>query len=215
MKQVDKIRFDKVGFLDGDGNEVSGWLALIDTQEKLEDYLALQSYENAQIWFDIKSSPEDKDGHCPTTKASVYKTLLMIKAEKEGKKQINLVDGIKHIAYLSMDTKVKIFLKDGEVYVGQNGSCRDTHLRDDGRLDEFVFDTCYNEDFIFPSISKNDVKIKKWQGGNHFYITINGITTNLKGKEKWNTIEAVEKAKKILLKQNRFKDSKLKNGLII
>jgi len=209
MKQKDKIRFDRVGFLDADGEEVSGWLALIDTEEKLRRYCQYKASENAQIWFDIKNSPEDKAGHCRTRKASIYKDLLAAKIEKSGKKSMNMVDALMEIAKMNCGTHIKIFLMDGAVYANQAGGCRDTHLRDDGRCDEYIFETCYNSDFIFPSMSESNIQVVKWPGGNHFYITIDGKTTDVDGVEKWNTVKGVEEAKKTLLERNRFKGSKI------
>lgn len=207
MKQSDKFQFDRVGFINGDGEEVSCWLVKIDTEAKLERFLEIQAYEDAQIWFDIKQSPEDKMGHCKTRKASVIKDLLCSKAEKEGKNYIGLTDAMKEIGKLTSSTKIKLFIEYGELYVNQKGGCRDCHLRDDGRLDEFVFETCYNEDLIYPSCSLADIEITKWPYGQHFYITVNGTTMEVDGKEKWNTVEAAEEAKETLIKRNRFKDS--------
>lgn len=207
MNKADKIRFDRVGWLNDDGTETSCWLARIDTQKKFKMYLDVQSNEDMQIWFDIKNSPEDKMGHCRTRKASTVKNLLNLRMEKEGKRSINIVDGMAEIAKLTIGGKAKLFIQDGEIYVNIKGGYRDTHLRDDGRLDEFIFETCYNEDLIYPSMSSTDVEATKWFGGNHFYITVNGATTDVDGKEKWNTIEAAEEAKETIIKRNRFKDS--------
>ena len=130
------------------------------------------------------------------------------KIEKSGKKSMSMVDALAEIARMNCGTHIKIFFMDGAVYANQNGGCRNVQLRADGRLDEFIFETCYNTDFIFPSMSESDIKVIRWPGGNHFYITIDGKTTDVDGKEKWNTAGGAEEAKRTLLERNRFKGNK-------
>ena len=197
----EKIRFDRVGFYDADGKEQSSWLALIDTVEKLETYLKTQAIQNAFLWFDIRSSNMDLMGHCRSQKASQFKTLLGMEVEKGNR---SLAGQVGFIAKVTTSTKVKIFSMYGSVYIGENGGCRDTKLRDDGRLDEHIFESCCNKDYVFPTVSEIDVDILRWQGGNHFYITVNGITQSIDGKEKYKTIGDAEDAKDLFLRENRF-----------
>ena len=40
----------------------------------------------------------------------------------------------------------------------------------------------------------------------HFYLSVNGKTASIGGKEKWNTVMAVEEAKKKDLKSFRYEN---------
>lgn len=207
------FKFHKVGFLDADGIEKSCWLAKIETKEQMDIYYQFMAGKNAQCWFDIAASP-DKPGHCRTQYASVWKTILNIQMEKTGRKKMSMVEAVNFIEVNSTKTAIKIFLNEGSVYVNKNGGCRDTRLRKDGRLDEFIFDTCTNKEFLFPSISKNDVKVERWAQGKHFYILVDGEHIIVNGQEKFKTIIAAEDAKKEFLKQNRFKTEYLPNKIL-
>lgn len=212
-KTSQPFKFHKVGFYDGDGNEVSGWLAKIETKEQLDIWYRYMAGVNAEAWFDIKHSPQYKAGHCRTTYASLWKTILDIEMVKTGREKMSMVECVNFIELNSTKITISIFNREGSVYVNTNGGCRDTRLRNDGRLDEHIFDRCTNKDFLFPSMSKKDVEIKRWAMGKHFYIVANGKTVQINGKDKFNTIEAAEAAKKEYLKNNRFKMEYLPNTL--
>jgi len=198
------FEFHRVGWINQAEEEVSGWLALITTKEQLDDFLNTTAYELANVWLDIKKSP-DKQGHCRTRKANIMKLLLNLKMEKEEKQQLPMVECISFMERIATCTVINIFCNDGEVYVGRNGACRPTHLRDDGRLDEEIFERCTNKDFVFPCMSENDVTIDRWAGGPHFYIQVNGKNVEIDGEVKYNTIERAEEVRKNFIKQNRFK----------
>lgn len=70
--------------------------------------------------------------------------------------------------------------------------------------DEEIFETYVSDKFIFPVISDHQVSIKKWCGGNHFYLMVDGGSVEFKGKIKYNTIETAEEAKKQYLRKYRF-----------
>lgn len=200
------FEFHRLGWTNGDHEEVSGWLCLIDTHEKLLAVLEHKTYEIAADWMDIKDSPEDKEGHTRTRQEGAYKQLLIMHMEKLGKSKMSMVECISFIENMATKTIIQIFNTDGEVYWNAAGGCRDTHLRDDHRgVDEEIFEKCQNKDLVFPCMSTNEVKIKRWPYGQHFYISLNGITVAIDGVQKYNTIGAAEDAKKKFLKNNRFK----------
>jgi hypothetical protein len=101
----------------------------------------------------------------------------------------------------------KIFQQDGEVYVSATGSCRDTHLRYDGRLDEHIFETCTNKDSVFPTLSTHNVRIHHWDGAKHFYIAVDGNIIEINGQTRYNTVERAQEVMKQFIKDNRFKDN--------
>jgi len=198
--------FHRVGWINQQDEEVSGWLCLIETKDQLLAYFQYLSQDIVNIWLDIKDSPEYKEGHCRTTRANVMKYLLNIKMEKEGKHQITMPNAINYIELISTKTIIDIFTQNGSVYVNSAGGCRITHLRNDHKgIDEEIFETCKNKDFVFPTMSEKDIKITRWFGGPHFYITVKGKTVEINGVSKWNTIQAAEEDRAKYLKRNKFR----------
>jgi len=192
--------FHRVGWFNGE-EEKSGWLCLIETHEQLEAYIKHRSWDIAAAWIDIK-----EQGHCVTRLGECMKLLLQIKMEKEGVKSLGLVDAVNYMENTLNKTVIEIFIEEGEVYVNPAGGCRLTHLRDDHRgVDEEIFETCKNKDIVFPKLAENVVKVSKWFGGKHYYISVNGKNTDVDGVSKWSTVEAAEEARDKFLKQNRFK----------
>lgn len=197
--------FHRVGWIDGDKEEISGWLCLIETEEQLQTYLEWKAGLIAGAWVDIKDSPEDKSGHCRTTLANAMKTMLQIKMEKEGKTRLSLVEAVNYMERTLTKTPIDIFLNDGSVYINSAGGCRTTHLRNDHKgADEVLFETCTRKDFVFPTGALQTVKISKWFGGPHFYISVDGRNVEMNGVSKWNTVEAAEQAMKKYIKRNKI-----------
>lgn len=202
------FKFHRLGFIDADNKEQSCWLGLIETSEQLEAYLQYMASIIAQIWIDIKDSPDYKEGHCRTTQADVAKQLLTLKMEKENRKQIPLVEGITYLEQMFTKTAIDIFVEDGSVYVNSKGGCRDTSIRNDGRIAEEIFETCVNKDFVFPTLGSDVIKITNWPGCPHFYISVNGKNVEVDGVQKWKTVTGAEEAKAKYLKRNRYRGIK-------
>lgn len=199
--------FHRVGWIDADGQEQSGWNCLIETKEQLLAYLDWFSHDIAQCWIDIKDSPDNKEGHCRTTRADVMKQLLNIKMEKENRTQIGLVEAITYIEGTLTKTAINIFVTEGSVYVNAKGGCRPVDLSQDGRgFDEKIFEIHQTMDLVFPTAENRpfeEVKITHWPMNPHFYLSVNGRTVTVDGVTKWNTVEAAEEAMKLFLKRNK------------
>lgn len=199
--------FHRIGW--ENDSEHSGWWLYIDTFEQLLGYLKYSAHEMAQVWIDIKNSPEDKSGHCRTRKASIMKEILAIKTEQEGRTKIPMIEAVNFIEQEFTGLKVKILEDEGAVYISSGGGCHGPHLRNDHKgVDEHIYDVHENKDLIFPSMTKDIVTITQWPMSPHFYLSVNGRHTDVDGVEKWNTIEAAEEAKEICLKRLKKKKSK-------
>ncbi len=189
------------------GNKVaSGWMCLISSEEELKAHLEYMGRRVWKNWIDIKDSPEDKDGHCKTNEASVYKGLLFSHIDLEGKdttahfrgenkkhkaKTMSMPDCISYLSKISTQSAINIFLQNEEVYVSKNGACRpSTKIYDY----ESILERQKSKSYIYPTISKDEFDIKKWQGGNHFYILQNGTSIAIDKQFKWNTVGAAQDA---------------------
>ncbi|GAG11521.1 unnamed protein product [marine sediment metagenome] len=202
------FKFHRIGFIDGGGKEVSSWLALIQTEEQMKAYLLYHGRDLAEIYMKIKDSPENKSGHTGNQRANVYKDLLAMKMERENKTSMPLVEAINYLSDITTKTMISIFMDEGSVYVNAKGGCRDTSIRNDGKITEEVFETCVNKDFVFPTLGNDVIKITNWPGCPHFYISVNGKNVEVDGVQKWKTIQGAEEAKTKYLRRNRYKGVK-------
>lgn len=208
MKQKTKTRFTfhRIGWINQNNEIISGWWGSIETEEQLDAYLLYIARDIAQIWLDIKDSPDYKEGHCRTTRADVYKYLLNMKIEREGRKQIPMPEAVNYIEQEATKTTINIFVEEGSVYVNSKGGCRTVHLRDDhSGVDEEIFETCVNKDFVFPTLGEDAIKITNWPLCPHFYLFVNGKNVEVDGVQKWKTIQGAEEAKAKYLRRNRYR----------
>lgn len=199
--------FHRIGWKDDP--EHSGWWLYIDTEEQLKAYFQYNAHDLAQVWFDIKDSPNYKEGHCRTSKANAMKAILNLKMEKEGKSQMSMVDCVNWMENEFNNLKVRIFLEEGAVYINSAGGCHSPHLRNDHKgVDEHIYEVHENEDLIFPVKDDVHVVITQWPMCPHYYLSVNGKHVEVDGIGKWNTIEGAESAKEVLIKRLRRKKKK-------
>lgn len=206
-KTKEMFTFHRVGWINQVEEEVSGWLCLIETKEQLDTYLQYLAHDTAQVWCDIKDSPENKEGHCRTTRANAFKTILTIEMEKRGLKQMPMVQAVTFLEQAATKTVINIFYDEGSVYANSAGGCRTTHLRNDHRgVDEKIFEIHKRKDFVFPTDKSpfEDVKITRWPGSPHFYLSVNGKNIEVDGVQKWNTVTAAEEAMESYLNRNKW-----------
>lgn len=188
MMKKTKFKFHKIG-----NNVASGWYCLIDSIEVLTVHIEHMGRRVAQNWILIKDSPEDKDGHCGTQEAGMYKTLLRLEMAKNNVDKMSMMDSLDFMTKLSLSSLMNIFQENGEVYVAQNGSCRpSTRLLDC----EEILEKVISENYVYPTRSKDEFDIKQWVGGRHYYVMENGKSIEIDGKIKWNTCNAAEEALK-------------------
>lgn len=200
-----EFTFHRVGFIDADDKEQSCWLLLIDTKEKLAEWHKDRAYQLANMYlFDIAGA---REGHCRTSQANAFQQILNLYILNSGRKRISMPEAVNYIEQVATKTIFNLFLQDGEVYVSANGACRDTHLRNDGKLDEYIFETCTNKDSVFPTLSTDDVRIQHWDGAKHFYIAVNGNIIEIDGKTQYKTIERAQEVMDEYIKRNRFKNN--------
>lgn len=180
------FKFHKIG-----NNTSQGWLCLIDSDKGMQAYLDYMARRVLMNWRYIKASPENKEGHCATSEAGAYKTLLIVEMAKKGVEQMSFADSIEFLTKIATKSTIDIFHRNGEVYISQIGACRpSTDLLDC----EKIIDKTVRKDFIFPVRSKKDYKITKWPGGNHFYILENDNSIEIDGVSKWNTVGLAQQA---------------------
>lgn len=96
------------------------------------------------------------------------------------------------------DGKVKTLKKYGGIYLRTNGSYMPIS---EGYK---TIETIENEKITYPQnkYTEKDIRIKRWDGGKHYYAKIKDIdVVNEYGEQKWNTVEYAELWAKRFLKK--------------
>lgn len=207
------FKFHRIGWINEAGEEISGWLCLIETKEQLLGWQRWSARDIAQVWIDIKDAPKNKLGHCRTTRANVIQQLLTMKMEKENKSQIGVVEGVNYIEHILTKTAINIFIQDGSVYVNPKGGCKTVDLRNDHKgVDEVIFETYVSEDLVFPTPKEeiDEVKITNWPFCPHFYLSVNGKNIEVDGVAKWKTVKGAEDAKRKFERRRKAAKKRMK-----
>ena len=78
------------------------------------------------------------------------------------------------------DTKSRMIEESGGVYLtdGPSYMSFSEHLT--------VVDTLVKENISFPHYSEEDIIVKRWQGGVHYYAQVGGLDVVIDGKQNWN-----------------------------
>lgn len=64
---------------------------------------------------------------------------------------------------------------------------------------------CHKKDFVFPILKKEDIKIKQWDGGQHYYAYIGNFQIRDGNTLKWDTREEAEAVVEEYFTKNRMR----------
>lgn len=180
--------------------ESKGWWLKLDTPEKLLDYMSLTKDSRMTGALDLYWKLY-KRGHENDAKKSVLEVLdsmtqeerfaLMIKnmkdynlmygaimqAEKingtifEGFRSLNIEMGVKELNDIR---------RDGQTYINPVGG---------STFDIQYTQWCRRNELVFPNYTESDIRIKQFDGGNHYYAYIGDMQLRDGENIKWNTYE--------------------------
>lgn len=77
--------------------------------------------------------------------------------------------------------KMKAILNHGHILLRENGSYS-VHSAEDEEVESMLSET-----LIYPHYTIDDIRVKQWQGGNHWYAHIGNLSVTMNGESKWNT----------------------------
>jgi len=150
-------QFERMGFINANDEIRDCWYLLIDSDQVLKDWLELNAYKVLDIWNEIKESPAYQAGHCRTEAGNAFKVLLILRAEREAKRNISFVEGINYIEELTSKTVINLYHKFGEVCVNRNGGCRHRILGEGEQLFELV----RKDELVFPQSKQLKVNVSQ------------------------------------------------------
>lgn len=168
------------------------WALFIEDIKDLFHYFEQSSPKMIQAYFDIKK--RSYSGHYTSNEERAIGALF----DYNDSNRKTFVDDIIHISDKIQGTKIKHVLKGEKLLV----NCSGIGFIPYNKKYHTIIEIVKRKDYNFPThtLTKEDIEIKKWEGGKHYYVKIG----NHQLEGKFNTIKyAEEQANKFFKKLQR------------
>ena len=174
------------------------WMLVIESVEQLLHYHeSVMTTQIPNAWENLIAVQEGK-AHLNSTMSMLIN--FQAEATEPGKSLIELTTIASNKIF---NAKYDAIVNSGKIYVNKNGGFF-PHSEDVTVLDEIILE---DERLIFPQYSEKDIRIKKWDGGKHYYAFVGDFEVEMHGLKKWNTEQkAMDMAKAFLyrMKNKQF-----------
>ncbi len=174
-------------FVFGDG----GWWLKITDVKQLTEYHKItdaQRYEGAIRMYKDGKRPENMSTEeriramMAGNRDFMYMQAAIMQAQNvEG----TILDGFRCLNMEIGMKELRNIREDGAVYINRVGGSTFS-------VDYTQF--CRRKELIFPDFKKEDIRVKKFEGGRHWYAYIGEMQVRNNGELKWNTQEAAREA---------------------
>ena len=174
------------------------WLLVIESVEDLIMYHDNTMLAQIQPAWDNLLKTHKGKAHI----ATVLGRLINIQAEIEGGKK-SLIELTSIVSGKVFAAKASALMNFKKIYINKTGGFF-PHSEDVIVLDEMIIE---DKRLIFPQYTENDIRIKKWDGGKHYYAFVGDFEVEMHGERKWNTEQrAMDMAKAFLyrMKNKQF-----------
>ena len=165
------------------GTSNQGWWLKITDADQLIDYIEHTDFHADQILSNYLNGKEFNDfseNHCLYPEYYNLTKAVVMFAQSNN---LNIFDGMRlfrqELAFTQMDC-VKRY---GGIYVNRVGGYHP--LSDTDKEYAFV----RRKHLVFPSFKLNEIRIKRFEGGNHYYAYIDDMQVKDGQTIKWNTYE--------------------------
>ncbi|ENZ28695.1 hypothetical protein [Enterocloster clostridioformis] len=180
--------------------ESQGWWLKLDTPEKLLDYMSQTKDSRMTGALDLYLELY-KQGHENSDKKSVLEVLDSMTQEErftlmmKNMKNFNLMygaiiqaekingtifDGFRSLNIEMGFKELNDIRRNGQTYINQVGGST-FHIQ--------YTQWCRRKELIFPNYTDSDIRIKQFDGGNHYYAYIGDMQLRDGDNLKWNTYE--------------------------
>lgn len=111
-------------------------------------------------------------------------------------REMNVVEAVADFRSRIFDAQLDLILEGHIIFINEKGGY---HF--DTKNDEPVTQFVWRDELVFPNFPENEIHIKHFPGGKHFYAYIGDMQVRDGDVLKWNTYEeAMEQAKKVVTK---------------
>jgi len=173
------------------GTSNQGWWLKIQTLDELLAYIeaihpgryghVLENYLYGKDWgaATISHGPHMKEA--PITEAVVLYA-SKVKRENNGR-GLNILKAIDGFAGMVAQNQWNEIQESGAIYINPYGGYHGAHPSDK------TYNFIRRKELVFPDFKTNDIRIKQWPGGQHFYAYIGDLEVRDGDITKWDTYE--------------------------
>lgn len=175
------------------GTNNQGWWLKISTIEELGKYYeqtygvrygkVFENFVYGKEFNDIrKGLPSNR--HMPHLQEATLTECIVNYASRNN---LTILQGISRFVLEVAQTQMDCIRENGAIYINQVGGYHSAYEN------EPKYDFVHREKLIFPDFKQNQIRIKKFPYGNHFYAYIGDTQVRCGDVLKWNTYEEAYK----------------------
>lgn len=158
-----------------------GWWLKIRTMEELVQYYENIDAKWGKILYNIVESKEFGTGQKHIDENGLAVALF---AANRG---FSPIEGVMNFRLMVFKQQLECIEQFGEIYINRRGGyCFKSESR---KYEQFV----HREKFIFPDFKKEDIRIKKFPMGQHYYVYIGDMEVREGDQVKWNTYDEAQR----------------------
>ena len=160
-----------------DGCRSGGWYLEISTPEQLLDYHQVTDTRWGNVVLKYLNSKECGNGteHLDTLSLAVV-------LSAENRKQ-SIIEGVLHFKQRVIIDQLDWLHKEGKIFINPKGG----YCFPDKRTQ--TIQHVYRDKLLFPCFTENDIRIKRFPMGEHFYAYIGDVELHDGDIRKWNSRE--------------------------
>lgn len=176
------------------GTSNQGWWLKLGSIQELEEYIKItnptvygnvfENYIYSKDYNDFKPRKNPTYSHSPHPDET---SLTYAVCSHAARQHTNIINGIMSFAYESAMHKLQTIETYGCIFINENGGC---HADYDG---EHQYEFVRKSELVFPDFKKQDIRIRQFPGGTHFYAYIGKTQVRDGDTLKWNTYEEAYK----------------------
>ena len=184
------------------GTRNQGWWLKIQTVDELNDYYEIiipTKYGNVFENYMYGSEWNDYHPDHPSERTAPHeneKTLTDAVLRYGSKRNYNILQSIQSFRMMVATNQMEDIRKYGAIYINARGGYYGRYKDDK----EYAF--VRRKNIIFPSYKKEDIRIKKFPYGSHYYAYIGDLQVKDGDISKWNTYEEAYRQAEQLIEVN-------------
>lgn len=158
------------------------WWLKIKTIEELTNYSEKTDGRWAKAFDSLIHSKEFYDGEEHAS------SLAYVIGNYGAKRGMNSIEAVADFRSQIFDAQLDLLMEGYTLFINENGGYH-CNFTGDEKETQFI----WREEFVFPNFSKDEIRIKSFPGGQHFYAYIGDMQVRDGDTLKWNTYEEAMK----------------------
>lgn len=179
-------------------NNQGWWLRITSVEELIEYYKQIAPVRNGKAFENYFYGKEwngyhpgfENDRHAPHHETAAYTDAVVRYAAKN---DLNIFNALTEFTQMVALQQLEELKEHGTIYINRVGG----YTWKTEKSIEYAL--VRRDELVFPEFKKNEIRVKRFPYGNHFYAYIGDLQVKDGDQMKWNTYEeAYAQAKKLL-----------------